>query len=124
MGRVPTPITCATVARVKWSVVILNWKAAGDTASCVRAVQVWGTTRVVERPTIWVVDNNSRLPVIEQIRRGFPDASIIRSPRNRGFARGNNLGIATALASGSGAVLLLNNDASLGRLLRCGSYIF
>ena len=95
------------------SVVILNWNAAEDTAACVRSVQAWAAVGDVGRPAIWVVDNASRPPGVDPIRREFPDVRVLQSPINRGFAGGSNLGIEAALASGSDAVLLLNNDASM-----------
>jgi GT2 family glycosyltransferase len=98
---------------MKLSVVILNWNAAKDTASCLRSVQAWETAGVAGQPAIWVVDNGSRPPGVEPIRAAFPGVRILRSPVNRGFAGGNNLGIEAALAGGADAVLLLNNDASL-----------
>jgi GT2 family glycosyltransferase len=112
-GTDPTPIAPTSVGAMKLSVVILNWNALEDTAACVRAVQGWEATGVVERPTIWVVDNGSRPPGVEPLREACPDVNVIRSPTNRGFAGGNNLGIGAALAGGADAVLLLNNDASL-----------
>jgi GT2 family glycosyltransferase len=98
---------------LRLSVVILNWNAAEDTASCLRSVQAWATTGVVGEPVIWVVDNGSRPPGIQALRAAFPGVRILPSPVNRGFAGGNNLGIEAALAGGADAVLLLNNDASL-----------
>ena len=96
---------------MRLAVVILNWNAAQDTASCVRSVRDWDTRGQVDRPTIWVVDNASRPPGIEAIRREFSDVRVIESPTNRGFGGGNNLGIEAALRDGANAVLLLNNDA-------------
>lgn len=95
------------------SVVILNWNAAEDTAACLRSVQAWETLGVVGRPATWVVDNGSRPPGMDSIRREFPEVRVLQSPINRGFAGGSNLGIMAALDSGSDAVLLLNNDASV-----------
>src|SRR5262249_40118721 len=40
----------------------------------------------------------------------FPDVRILALEENRGYAGGNNAGIRAALASGAGAILLLNND--------------
>jgi GT2 family glycosyltransferase len=94
-------------------VVILNWNAAEDTASCLRAVQAWEATGLVARPTIWVVDNGSRPPGVEPVRRAFPQAHVLQSSTNRGFAGGNNLGIEAAVGAGADALLLLNNDASV-----------
>jgi GT2 family glycosyltransferase len=98
---------------MKLSVVILNWNAAQDTATCLRSVQAWEPTALVGRPAIWVVDNGSRPPGIEPVRREFPDVHVVQSPTNRGFGGGSNLGIEAALDSGADAVLLLNNDASV-----------
>lgn len=91
--------------------VILNWNAVEDTAACLRAVQAWETTGAVGRPAIWVVDNASRPPGVDPIQVEFPAVHVLRSPINRGFAGGSNLGIEAALAHGSTAILLLNNDA-------------
>jgi GT2 family glycosyltransferase len=98
---------------MKLSVVVLNWNAARDTASCLRSVQAWEATGLVGPPAIWVVDNGSRPPGIEPVRREFPDVRVIESPTNRGFGGGTNLGIEAALGGGADAVLLLNNDASV-----------
>src|SRR5690242_8335230 len=58
-----------------------------------------------------VVDNGSRDGTIEQVRARFPDVALLALPENRGFAGGNNAGIAAALDAGAAGVLLLNNDA-------------
>lgn len=98
---------------MKLSVVILNWNAVEDTASCLRSVQAWEATGVVGRPAIWVVDNGSGPPGIEPVRAEFPEVHVLQSPINRGFAGGSNLGIEAALRRGTDAILLLNNDASV-----------
>lgn len=54
-----------------------------------------------------VVDNASTDGSAELIRERFPEVRLIASPRNLGFAAGNNLGIARARSE---AVLLLNDD--------------
>jgi hypothetical protein len=94
----------------KLAVVVLNWNAAADTASCLRAIRAWG---LIDQPEVWVVDNGSEQPEVAAIRRGFPESHVIQSPVNRGFSGGSNLGIEAALGRGTGAVLLLNNDASV-----------
>jgi len=57
-----------------------------------------------------VLDNGSADGSAEMVEREFPDARLVRSPENLGFARGNN-----ALAESSDAthLLLLNSDAIL-----------
>ena len=63
--------------------------------------------------TIWVVDNASDDGEADLIKQNCPEARLIRSTTNRGFAGGNNLGIRAALEADSDMVLLLNNDASI-----------
>ena len=106
--RAPGP-----AASTKLSVVIVNWNAVQDTAACLRSIRAWEAAGGVGRPAVWVVDNGSRPPGIEPIRREFPEVQVVQSPVNRGFGGGSNLGIEAALASGAGAILLLNNDASV-----------
>jgi len=98
---------------MKLALVILNWNAAEDTAACLRSVRAWEAAGLLDRPALWVVDNGSRPPGIEPVRREFPEVHVVASPVNRGFAGGSNLGIEAALAGGSDAILLLNNDAAV-----------
>ncbi|MCC5876012.1 MAG: glycosyltransferase family 2 protein [Candidatus Sumerlaeia bacterium] len=53
-----------------------------------------------------VVDNGSTDGTSDHIRSQWPQVKLIRSPRNLGFAGGNNLGISEA----TGEVLVLLND--------------
>ena len=91
------------------SVIILNWNAAGDTIRCAREVAGWQEVR----PSIFVVDNASADDSVAQIARACPEAHLIRSRENLGFAGGSNLGIRAALAAGNEPILLLNNDAQM-----------
>jgi GT2 family glycosyltransferase len=87
-----------------WTVII-NWKCPDETCACIESLLAGA------RPeTIVVIDNGSRDGSAERIARRFPDVALLELPRNLGFARAANLGIARALASGAEAVLLLNND--------------
>lgn len=98
---------------MKLGVIILNWNAAEDTKRCLLSVEAWGTSEDLPPPTIWVVDNGSIEPGLERVRDEHPEVRFLASSVNRGFAGGNNLGIIAALADGSDAILLLNNDATL-----------
>jgi GT2 family glycosyltransferase len=60
-----------------------------------------------------VVDNASGDGSVEAIRKSCPEAELIASDANRGFAGGNNLALEPALAAGAENVLLLNNDAAI-----------
>lgn len=56
---------------------------------------------------IIVIDNGSTKPA------SFVDVTLIRSEENRGFAGGNNLGLAYALEKSFTHILLLNNDTTV-----------
>ncbi|MGH7225047.1 MAG: glycosyltransferase, partial [Gemmataceae bacterium] len=62
---------------------------------------------------ILVVDNGSKDGAPAAIRSCYPDISLIALEGNRGWAGGNDAGIAWALAHGAEAVCLLNNDTIL-----------
>jgi len=98
------------------SVVVLNWNGRKDTLACLDSL-------VATRPTparIVVVDNASTDGSAEALERWAaaapppePRPLVIRSDRNRGYAGGNNLGLAQlARDPAITHVLLLNNDAT------------
>jgi len=95
------------------AIIILNWNAAADTVRCVRNIASWKRLQ----PTILVVDNGSTDDSLAVIARECPEAHLIRSSTNLGFAGGNNRGIVEALSLSMGTgmgdvpILLLNNDA-------------
>jgi GT2 family glycosyltransferase len=88
-------------------VVVLNYNGGAMTLRCLEALQktTWaaGTYRVV------LVDNASTDGVADEVARRWPSVDIVRSPVNRGFAGGCNLGIVRLAAVDF--VALLNNDA-------------
>ncbi|SRR6266545_1336407 len=96
-------------------VAIVNWKRPGETIACLESLRaaVPAPARVV------VVDNASSdgsLEALQHWAADHPDLplGIIQSEANRGFAGGNNLGIAQlAQDPRLGHFLLLNNDATV-----------
>jgi len=54
-----------------------------------------------------VVDNASEQDEVSIIQNNFPQVKVIRSPKNLGFAGGNNLGIKAAKGK---YIFLINND--------------
>lgn len=60
---------------------------------------------------IIVIDNCSTDGSVEYIRDHFPMVKLIRSEKNLGFGKANNLGIEIALNEGAEYVYLLNQDA-------------
>jgi GT2 family glycosyltransferase len=92
------------------SIVILNYNTRDHLRACLHALQVEGSTSLAGgalESEVIVVDNASSDGSAEMVAAEFPWVQLIRSPRNGGFAFGNN----QALTSCRGrAVLLLNPD--------------
>ena len=102
--RVVSSATSAT-----WQVVVLNWNGRDDTLRCL------GSLRAIEHPGVRVicVDNGSTDGSVPAIREAFADVELIEAGSNLGYAGGNNLGIADALAHFADWVVLVNNDATV-----------
>jgi len=62
---------------------------------------------------IIVVDNNSSDSTISIIESKYLSIKLIKSPRNLGFGKANNLGLKIANDNNANYVLLLNQDASI-----------
>jgi GT2 family glycosyltransferase len=97
------------------SVILLNWNQPEFTLDCLDSLQT------IDYPAfdVIVVDNGSVDGSPARIRAAYPELTLIENSRNLGFAAGNNVGIAHALANGADYVLLLNNDTEVApNLLR------
>lgn len=88
------------------SVVLVNYKGADDTITCLRSLEDLDWPR--ELLEVVVVDNDSGDGSAEKIAAAVPEALVVESGGNFGFAGGCNLGVARA--SGE-YVAFLNNDA-------------
>lgn len=88
-------------------VVILNWNNWVDTLDCVESCRrlTWPNFKIL------IVDNGSTDGSETIFKEHCPDAVIIQTGSNLGFAGGNNIGIHHAVAHGAEFVWLLNNDA-------------
>lgn len=87
----------------------MNYNSAPDLTWCVRSLL--GSK---ERPALFVVDNASSEGGLEEAVAGYPGVTVIRSPENLGFGRGNNVGIRRAFRdTDCEFVFLLNNDATV-----------
>ncbi|MDQ2755278.1 MAG: glycosyltransferase [Actinomycetota bacterium] len=88
------------------SVVLVNYKGADDTITCLQALRQldWAA----EQLELVVVDNDSADGSAERIRAALPDVVVIESGGNLGFTGGCNLG--SSCATGE-FVAFLNNDA-------------
>lgn len=91
------------------AVVILNYNRADLLADCLASITAAPSNCDL---TIWVVDNASSDGSADMVRERFPQARLIVSPINGGFAHGNNLALRAILAATNPPdyTLLLNND--------------
>lgn len=90
------------------AVVVVTYNGATWIAHCLRSLRAHDhSTRTV------VVDNASNDATVATIERDFPEVSVLKLTKNVGFGRGNNVGIAQAIAWNTEYVLLLNQDAYL-----------
>jgi N-acetylglucosaminyl-diphospho-decaprenol L-rhamnosyltransferase len=91
------------------AVVILNYNRADLLADCLASIS---TDPPHAALSIWVVDNNSTDGSVPLVQARFPQAELIVSPVNGGFAYGNNLALRAILAGPNlpDYIMLLNND--------------
>jgi GT2 family glycosyltransferase len=90
-------------------VVVLNYNGLADTVECLQSLAALKYPR-------WfpvVVDNASVVDPRERLSHDFPGCVVIRSPENRGWAGGNNLGIRYCLENQADYVVLINNDTTV-----------
>ncbi|HEY3216963.1 MAG TPA: glycosyltransferase family 2 protein [Candidatus Eisenbacteria bacterium] len=91
------------------STIIVTYQARGVVLRCLAALA--DESAGIETETV-VVDNDSRDGVQEALRSAFPEVRLIANPRNLGFARAVNQGIAATTGE---LVLVLNPDCILER---------
>lgn len=97
------------------AIVILNYNRADLLADCLESIYGNPPRCTLE---VWVVDNASTDASAAMVRQRFPQARLIVSWHNGGFAYGNNLALRAILGAEPGQeapdlpdyVLLLNND--------------
>ena len=92
-------------------IVIVNWNGKSITLECLRSLSVvsYRNTRTI------VVDNGSTDGSVEAIRAEFPGVVVLPMRENLRFAGGTNAGLEYALGQGADAMLLLNNDTTVGK---------
>ncbi len=94
----------------KVSVVILNYNGKRFLKECIESVDEQDYPhRLIE--TI-VVDNGSTDGSVGFVKKKFGRVKLIENGRNTGFSEGNNIGFKESTGD---YVLLLNNDAAIGR---------
>ena len=83
------------------SIVSINYNGLKDTCELIDSIPFKDDTEVI------VVDNASIQDEASIISERYPQIKVIRSPKNLGFAGGNNIGIKEAKGR---YILLINND--------------
>lgn len=104
------------------TVIVVNWNTQALLRRCLHAAQAAVAAVLPEDAQILVVDNASTDGSAAMVAAEFPDATLLASTTNLGFAAANNRAM---LASSSQWLLLLNSDAELNgdalrRLLAAG----
>lgn len=89
-------------------VLLLNWNNEENIQTHIKKLTHWKTP-----PSIIIVDNASKKEISSIISHTDPEVQVIRSPINRGFSGGNNLGFLSFLNDGYEFILLLNHDANI-----------
>lgn len=94
-------------------IVIVNYRTPWMTVDAVKSVR--SSVMLNPQPVIWIVDNGSGDDSTRIIRENCPDVTLIESPRNLGFAGGNNLALRKIISGPEreGFVLLLNSDVQV-----------
>src|SRR5262249_2875945 len=86
------------------SIIALNWNNTAITCDFLNSIRNQNTYTNIE---VIVVDNASNEDPSSAFLQVYPEAIIVRNPRNLGFSAGNNAGIRRA----SGDYLfIVNND--------------
>lgn len=93
-----------TETPLKLSIILVSWNTRALLADCLASVYAHAPSVPYE---VLVVDNASSDDSAQMVRAQFPQARLIESPTNVGFAQGNNL--AVPLCRGE-YLLLLNPD--------------
>ena len=93
--------------KAKVSIIILNWNGKNNTLECLESVKEIDYSNF----EVIVVDNGSTDGSPTEIRRQYPEITVLETGKNLGYAEGNNVGIRYAIAQRADFVFLLNNDA-------------
>ena len=104
-GR-PTPTRPSEIHPGRVSVVLVNYRGAEDTITCLRAFD--DIDWPLDQLELIVIDNDSGDGSVERIRAAVPSAVVIDAGTNGGFAAGCNLGVAHSTGEYVG---FINNDA-------------
>ena len=95
--------------KMKFAFVVLHYQVIDETIACVNSIK----KKLQERPTIVIVDNaspNGSGETLQSLYENDNQVVVIRSPRNLGFAKGNNIGISYARDVVNADILVVTNN--------------
>lgn len=87
-------------------VVLVNWNGLEFTLPCLKSLY----SGIIPPDIVVIVDNGSTDGSIEQIKKEYPEITLIENPNNVGFSGANNQGIQHLLQLGVKYIWILNND--------------
>ena len=93
----------------KLAIILINWNSFELTKDTLESLQ---QTTYTNYDCI-VVDNGSVDGSGELIQKQFLNCIVLKSPTNKGFTGGNNLGMEYALQHGYEYIMMLNNDVAV-----------
>ena len=93
------------------AIIVLNWNGSDDAIECVKSL-----AKQTLKPTIIIVDNNSSDNSVSVFEKYISihkreEITLIKNPRNLGFAGGINTGLVYARKQGFEYIGVLNPDA-------------
>lgn len=89
------------------SIIIVNWNSEEYLRECILSINRWTKEVLYE---VIVVDNASPSSSIDSVKGQFPEIKLIKSGKNLGFSRANNVGFRESVGD---FVLFLNPDTKL-----------
>lgn len=98
--------------KTKVAAVILNYKKLDDTLNCLLALKRSDQGKAVR---YFVVDNSPTKETEKIFKKSYPEVSYISSPKNLGFAGGNNLALRLTMKGDYTHVLIINPDVTVGK---------
>lgn len=93
---------------MKVSVIIVSYNFEKWIDRCLGSLR-----RSTHPVSVIVVDNGSKDHTVQIIEKKYPEVQLIKTGKNLGFGKANNIGIRCAMEQGADYLFLLNQDAWL-----------
>ncbi len=90
---------------------ILNYNRQADTVKCARSILA---SKLPSGAVLVIIDNGPK-DSKAYFKKRVPSAIYLKSPNNRGFSAGNNIGIKYALENRASHILIINPDTIVPR---------